>query len=146
MLPPGLSMRSTTAATSSSFRASPQELRQRVAADGARRLLAVQDLARGHDDADGLVAALAERLLGAHVRQVAVPVDGGESRVFVLADFLRDDFLELVARLEPVDQAARERVLGQVAAGRAHAVGRLVRVGLDQRSGSSLRAAATSAL
>ena len=95
-------------------------------------MLAVQDLARGDDDADRLVAAVAQRVLRAHVRQVALPVDRREAGFLVLAGDLRDDRLELLARLEAVHQAARERVLREVAAGRPDARRRLVGVGLDQ--------------
>ncbi len=133
MLPPGLSMRSTTAAKSSSLPRVAQELRQGIAADDARRVLAVQDLARSDDDADLFAAMPAERLFGAHVRQVALPVDRGETGVLVLTRDLGDDLLEFLAGLQAVDQPARQRVLGEVAAGRAHAVRGFVRVGLDQR-------------
>ena len=54
MLPPGLSMRSTTALTSSSKRALRMISAARIAADRTGRLRAIEDLARGDDHADAV--------------------------------------------------------------------------------------------
>ena len=78
MLPPGLSTRSTTAFHRIVVARLAQQIRGALAADRARRLMAVENLPRGHHDADLGVRFGFQTLLGAHRGQVLIHPDGIE--------------------------------------------------------------------
>ena len=100
------------------------QLGGRVAADGARWLLAVEDLAGG-DDHSHRVAGPRPLRPQAPGLEVVVDRDLAEGRrivvaaaVLFFADQLDQSLLHLVALRQAVDQAGLEGGAGEVAAGR----------------------------
>ena len=134
MLPPGLSMRSTTAEIVIVLRARRAAYRERVAADQCPASCSPSRISP-----EATMTPIASSPYSPHCRLRARDTAGspaspphGIAGFLVLADDAGDDLLEFRVRLQAVDEAARERVLRDVPAGRTHAGGRLVGVGLDQ--------------
>ena len=93
-----------------------QQARERIRADGARRLLAIENLAGRDHDADAIAIEM-QRARRAHGREI-VPVRNAAKRVLLLV-FADEPFhliLELAPRLEIGHQLLLERHGSEVAA------------------------------
>ena len=89
-----------------------QQIAGALPADGARRLMAVENLARSDDDAHARIGLRLQRLLRAHRGQILAHRDRIERmRVGVLTDERLELLGKLAAALQTRDQAALQREL-----------------------------------
>ena len=112
-----------------------QQIGRALAADGPRRLMAVENLPRGDHDAHLGIRFGFQDMLGAYRGQVLTHPDGIEGvRVLVLAHQHLELVGHLPAALQRRDQAALQRQFGRIAADGGQR-GRLVRDELIERAG-----------